>query len=258
MSARHILLILMLSPIFSSTGSAQIVDVQSRLSGAPAEGIRGETALSGEWRTGNTDSFTFAADLSIERTRGRNQSFLIVASELGRASGASYANRHFAHLRHRFHLGERWAVEGFLQSEFDEFKRLELRALAGVGVRAVVAKSRGAGLALGAALMGELEEIASDGARSAADLHHRTPRLSSYVSGSIQLAPGWNVSTTSYAQPALDDIGDLRLSSHTSITVRPGDRVALELTATLDRDARPPEGVKPLDAALRQGITLSF
>ena len=135
----------MLSPIFSSTGSAQIVDVQSRLSGAPAEGIRGETALSGEWRTGNTDSFTFAADLSIERTRGRNQSFLIVASELGRASGASYANRHFAHLRHRFHLGERWAVEGFLQSEFDEFKRLELRALAGVGVRAVVAKSRGAG-----------------------------------------------------------------------------------------------------------------
>ena len=243
----------------AAPAGAQIVDVQSRLAHAPEAGLRGAAGLSGEWRGGNSESLSLSAEGWLELGRGAHQGFLTGAAELGRSGGERYLNRRFAHLRHRWHWSSRWALESFVQGELDEFRRLELRALAGAGVRLRVAgDAERVGLALGAAGMLELERIARDAAAPDEELRRATPRLSCYAAGSIAPAPGWELATTTYLQPALDDARDLRLSSTTALSVRPGERVALELSLALDRDARPPPGVDAVDARRRQGVTGSF
>ena len=146
-----------------------------------------------------------------------------------------------------------WALEAFTQAEFDEFRRLAIRALGGGGVRWRIAGRQAA--ALGLAGMGEYEKLRGEPDGIGGDA---TLRLSSYLTVGTELAPGWRLSSTTYLQPRVVEPNDLRVSSRATLEVRPGERLAMRLGAAVVHDSNPAEAVEKTDLTLRTGLSAEF
>src|SRR5262245_57932896 len=113
---------------------AQIVNVQGRLAKPPEhDGATGQIELKLEWREGNSPFFDVGGTGSLLYRRGRLLGLAMVRGEYGNARGGAIARKAFEHLRVRATIDCRWRWEAFVQHEYDAFRRLSARGVAGTG-----------------------------------------------------------------------------------------------------------------------------
>ena len=113
----------------------------------------------------------------------------------------------FVHGRWIHLLTERWAVEGFVQWEQDEFDNLESRSLVGGGGRYQVAEIEdvfSVAVGLGAFREREVQDL-----QTYTDETYTT-RVNSFVVYQHRLNPQIIVSSTLYYQPNIDRVSDYR------------------------------------------------
>jgi len=237
--------------------AAGIVNVQSVLATEAEEGLSGSVSGTADWRTGNTELLVLGAAAVARQRRGRHLVVAIVRGDLGTAAGVRIAAKTFEHLRYRLELGHRITAEAFAQHDYDQFRRLSVRALGGVGPKIDLLTTRRARLAAGVAYMLEWERLRNDGAVDAgeATLAHR---MSSYLTGAFDLGERLQAVETVYAQPRIDDPGDIRLLEELSFSVKASERIALTTAFSLAWDSRPPATIKGLDTALKSSLTVAF
>src|SRR5690349_12735916 len=135
----------------SARAEAQIVNVQSLVGAETPEGFSGALDAGVDWRTGNTELLIFSGAATL---RYRSDPHLLVAiargayGETGEGEDEELiAKNHFEHLRYRYKLTDLVTPEAFVQHEFDEFRRIQLRALGGLGVRLTVVQKKELALA---------------------------------------------------------------------------------------------------------------
>jgi hypothetical protein len=252
------------------SAAAQIVNVVGSLAAEPAPGWSGQLAATADWRTGNTDLVLIGGSATALHRRSRVLALGIVRGEYGEGNGTPLSRKSFEHLRVRVALDAptpvpgagapppRWLWEAFAQHEYDRFRRLSVRALAGTGpaVR-LVRRARGA-LVLGVAYLLEYERlderpgVADPGATSLAH------RASSYLTGNVALDARLTATATAYAQPRLDDPADLRLLAEATLSSKLSGRVTLTQRLTLARDASPPDGIERTDSTLKLEVGLAL
>jgi hypothetical protein len=239
---------------------AQIVNVQGQLAKPPAEdGVTGQVELKLEWREGNNSFFDIGGAGSVLLRRGRLLGLALVRGEYGNAGdGIAIARKSFEHLRARVTLDCRWRWEAFAQHEYDGFRRLSVRAVAGTGPALQLVNTPRVAVLAGAAYLFEYERLdermdtPDAGARSIAS------RASFYLTGTELIGPTVSIVQTVYAQPRLGDPGDLRLLGELSVTVKLSKRLALTDGFVVAYDRTPPAGIRSYDSQLKVGLLVAF
>lgn len=230
---------------------AQIVNVQPLVSAPSAEGLVASLAGEIQWKTGNTELLDAAGEAVMRYRVGPHT--LIGAARARRAneSGAPFINQTFEHLRYLHQLAHWVDAETFVQHVYDQFRRLRMRALWGLGPRAHLLVSEHLDLTVGTSYMLEFEVLTSDEEL----LSHRS---STYLSAKARINDRLSLLHTTHVQPRLGFVQDTRLASETSLVVDASAWLSVKLAFTVAHDARPPQGVKRTDTALKTVLVLRF
>lgn len=255
----------------SSVARANPVNAEKLITDPEDDGWSGSLSTSFALSAGNVDRLTLGFSGGLQYWtlypegvgyRGRphppgarrffeNRWVLITNAAFVRVAFNDVVNNGFAHTRYTRMWLPRLGSDFFAQAQYNEFKRLTLRALGGLGFRVDPVNRRLVQIWAGSGYMAELERnrVAVGDPHPAEVVNHR---WTSY--GVIQLRL-WDSAVvgrnTTYIQPRFDDFSDFRLLEALQIETRTGV-VALGVELELQYDSRPPvfSGVEPLDVFL--------
>ncbi len=236
---------------------AGIVNVQSLLAKEADKGFSGAFKGTADWRTGNVNLLLLSASPIVRYRKGDHLVLGVLRGAFGKSGDKRIISRTFEHLRYRYHLRDRVLLESFVQHEFDEFKRLQLRALLGIGTKIDLAQGKRYGVSFGLAYMLERERLRDDDQPDAGaeDTAHRA---SSYLTGRYELDDRVQFIDTFYIQPRLTDVNDTRMLNEAQIVMKLSKSVSLTTSFTIAYDSRTPDDVEELDSALKSIVTVAF
>lgn len=239
---------------------AQIVNVQGQLAKPPErDGLTGQVELKLDWRTGNSPFFDIGGTGSLLLRRGRLLALVLARGEYGNAGdGIPFARKAFEHLRSRVTIDCRWRWEAFVQHEYDQFRRIAVRAIAGTGPALQIVNEPRVALLAGAAYLFESERLDTRANTTDAGARSLASRASLYLTGTEQLGAGVSIAQTVYVQPRLDELGDVRILGELSLTTKLSKRIALTDGFTVSYDRTPPNGVSHYDTQLKIGLLVVF
>ncbi|MBT8492916.1 MAG: DUF481 domain-containing protein [Deltaproteobacteria bacterium] len=257
MQIRIAMIAVVLALAIPRLADAQIVNVQSVLATESKEGLSGSVKGSANWRTGNIEFLRLQAQATASYHSGNNLVIAIVTGDFGKTGGARYIARTFEHLRYRRELSSLLLAEAYIQHAYDQFRRLELRTLAGAGVAMRLLRRKDFNLTFGIAYMPEYERLRRDGELDAGN-DYFAHRVSNYVNGAYQLDKRIQLVQTFYAQPRADDPTDARYLSESQFVVQISDRLTQTTAFALAYDTRPPAAIEEMDTTLTSSIIFSF
>lgn len=240
--------------------SAQIVNVQGQLAKQPEkDGVTGQVQLKLDWREGNNTFIDVGGAASLLYRRGRLLGLALVRGEYGNArDGIAIARKSFEHLRARVSIDCRWKWEAFGQHEYDAFRRLAVRGVAGTGPALQIVNEDRVGILAGAAYLLELEQLDARPGTIDAGLRSVAHRASMYLTGTEKLGGGAAITQTVYVQPRLDDPDDVRVLGELSVTAKLSKRIALTDAFNVSYDRTPPDRIRRYDTQLTVGLLLTF
>jgi putative salt-induced outer membrane protein YdiY len=247
--------VLLFAWLYAASAAAQIVNVQALFGEKAPPGPSAAVDLGADWRTGSTSLFTVRGAL-LGQWRTETHTWLAaIRGEYAFASGERIVSKVLEHVRYRYRFTERLSGEAFAQHEYDEFRRLQFRALLGAGPRLTLLSHEDATLVFGVAVMLEHERLRKDGEVDAGN-RATDPRLSSYLLARVKLMENIHLVETFYAQPRLTGPSDIRLLNDTIFEVTPNERVTVGIGFNLTFDSAPPATVSRLDTQLRTSVGL--
>ncbi|GEM_PF-418204 len=245
---------------FPPAARAQIVNIESILTGQPRSGVQGALQLGFNLQRGNTEYRELEGNGIVRWRTGAHLLQLVAGGSYRTARSRKVSDNAMGHLRYGLFLSDHLRFEAFAQLQRDAFVRLRRRLLVGAGLRTAlfsrpVTDPEGAELErrfdLGLIVMHEAEELqgglSTDGWR-----------------GSILLSIGWGVTadiffgTQIYLQPLLGRRGDYRMLGDGSVQIRLLGPLSLQTGFRVVHDSRPPAGVKNTDLALRNTLAIVF
>ena len=245
--------------LWCGPAAAQIVNVQGALAKAPEkDGAAAEVSAKLMWRTGNNPLIDLGGSGAVVVRRGRVIGLVLARGEYGRSNGVTLTEKTFEHLRARVTIDCRWRWEAFLQHEFDRFRRLSFRAVAGTGPALQLVDKPTLALLAGAAYMFELERLDRRMGVTDGGEQRVSHRASVYLTGHEDLSSSVSIVETVYAQPRLDDPADIRVLGELGVQSKLSSRIALKDSLVIAYDDSPPEQVERLDTALEVSLLLSF
>lgn len=249
------LLVLFAGEVVSVAGAQ--VNIESLRPGGDALGWSGTAALELSVRTGNVEIAQFTLTGRVNRVGPRAHSFLIASGDLGFQAGERFSNASLVHLRHAYAVSPRFQPEAYVQLNYNKPQRLDLRWLAGAGLRLGVHHDARRLVWFGTGAMFEHERIDLDPPA----VHPRRTsvvRWSSYLAARFTFPREVVLTATSYLQPRIDAFRDTRNLTKLDLAVPLSERVGLTVSYDLRYDSRPPDGVTSLDTALKTGVSAAF
>jgi len=214
-------------------------------------------ALQGSFETkrGNSDVDNYAAGL---RASYDNNTSYVVWSDFtfsyGKASGEINTNKTYAHIRyiHSTPL-KTFNYELFIQSETNEFTKVEKRFLGGGGLRYHLNHHYYGNLYFG--LGAFYENIVYT---TQIDPKEKNMRLNSYIAYTKQFNKGSKLSYVGYYQPKLDNYHDYILSNGVELEVLIYKTLYLNFVFYYDIDTKPAIGVEETDISQKTSFIYKF
>ncbi|HEX4422957.1 MAG TPA: DUF481 domain-containing protein [Kofleriaceae bacterium] len=238
---------------------AQIVNVQAALAKPPEHDDQaGQVEGKITWREGNNPLFDLGGAGSLVVRRSNVLGLIVVRGEYGTSAGTLLTKKTFEHIRIRSLLDGGWRWEVFAQHEYDQFRRLSLRAVTGTGPAYQLVDTKPIVVLAGAAYIYEDERLDTRAGTIDAGVHSVAHRISAYVTGHESVGAGAAIIETVYAQPRIDDPGDIRILGELSVQSKLSSRIALKDSFNVAYDRTPPDRVKPYDTALEASVIVTF
>lgn len=218
----------------------------AELSFTDQSGNRNLRLLTGGLKVSHLQKESFRLDAALE-------------TRYGESEGETVARRHYGSLAMDLQPEDLWSPFLFADAERDRFKRLALRFSSGAGAKYTLyrAKPTDSEASLSLALLYSHENFfsAEDGTGSPV---RNTARWSLRARGRQDLRDGLNVYHVTFVQPVYDHLADYLLRSETGAKLLLSERLAFSVEYQIDRNARPPAGVRPNDSILKTGLIINF
>ena len=209
------------------------------------------------YQSGNANLVEVGARTRFDFRNGRHYSFLASEVRYGEEDGRTFRDRSFAHLRYTYRASPWLVPETFAQVEQNGFTLLQLRVLAGAGVRLRYLDTERVKIFQGTTPMYEFENLnAGEITRHPATVS--TVRWSNYLNVRLKLTDKTYFIQTVYVQPRFDAFSDVRVLDEARLAVAITKHVTLDVSLEFDYDSRPPDGVSDFDLSLRNGVRVSF
>jgi hypothetical protein len=193
----------------------------------------------------------------------RDRVLVYGSAGLGRANREEVANEGYGHLRYTRMHWLRVGGEVFTQAQYDEFRLLQRRLLAGAGTRVVFVNGEIVVGWFGTGTMVEFErrDIAPENRPPAGPdaVNVTNHRWANYATVLVTMAPDLlKLVGTVYAQPRWDAFSDIQVLGETHLVVMLGKNLSLTTDFTIRYDSRPPRTVEALDIRLGNGLAVTF
>lgn len=220
--------------LFGTCVRAQIVNIEDKRKALDTLGWSGQLDLSGNISKNSNRVVTAGGNLRLDRLGKRGNVLLLADYRLVKVDGNNALNAGFVHARYGFEPPGRdgWRWEFFTQLQYNEQLRLNLRFLAGTGLRRRLYRIGKSRAYLGVLYMYEYNELA------ASSITYRDHRLSNYLTFNWQTSKILTLASTTYYQPRLPDFRDARISTVASATLSISSRLRFTTNLSLTHDPR--------------------
>ncbi|MBA3539641.1 MAG: DUF481 domain-containing protein [Deltaproteobacteria bacterium] len=222
------------------------------------DAVVGTIELKLDWREGNNSLFDISGTGTVLAKQGRVLLLGLARGGYGKSRGFVLTRKSFEHVRARVTLDCRWKWEAFGQHEFDQFKRLTLRAIVGTGPALQIIDRKTVGLLAGAAYLYSYERLDQRAGTIDAGVRFFEHRASLYLTGRQLLGENATLIQTIYVQPRIDDPGDVRVLGELALISKLSTRIALTNGFTIAYDRTPPDQIRRFDTELKVGIIVTF
>lgn len=253
---RHFILLCIFLPSFLS---AQVnTEKLRRLETTP--GLSFSAGLSAGIDRGNSEYVALSGDTRFDWIRDGNNNFVVAQYDFKESDRGKISNRGFVHLRSMWDLSPLLALEGFAQSEFNEFISLRNRELLGAGTRwRVLQLGRDSadlslGATLGVGLMFEHEYYNT----TPEDKRFDRLRSTNYLTVFFRFDERGSLQLVSYYQPLLSDPSNVRVISEIALSFVITRSLSFTNTLSYRYNSRPVLDVREYDLHLRSGIRFSL
>lgn len=191
---------------------------------------------------------------------GRHMAFIKLQGDYAEFSGKPTMAKAFLHLRYNYRVLPFLWGEAFVQVEENQFQRLALRQLDGLGVRFGIVQRDEVQLFYGTAWMLDYEKLNDDpgvygpfpGARWFAQ------RWSNYVAVGVRVGSRGRFANALYVQPRWNGFSDLRLLNDASFAIDIDKRFSAKILCQVHHNTTPPSRVKPTDVDTLTSLVLTF
>jgi putative salt-induced outer membrane protein YdiY len=243
--------------LVSRLAQAQIVNMQSALSGDISDGPGVIAEARQEKKSGNTNTERLAGQANFTYKRPEDLWLLTLRREYSSDSGQSSADSRFYHLRYRYAFNENWGWEVYAQEDADRFRRSARRTVFGTGPRYQISPLPSLDLALSSAYMHEREEFSG---RTAELLEpdRITRRISNVFYLSYKLQDWGTIANVTYYQPEIGVARNHRTLNEASLALKINAFLSYRLTHSYAYHHRPPAGVQRTDKAFMQSLSLKI
>lgn len=234
-------------------GQAQIVNIEDkRVMLDDSTNWYGQVRLGFNLVENGSSVLNLNGAISIEYDKDKHWFLSLSNFNFIQVNNEDFVNEGFQHFRYNY-KASRWLIyEAFTQAQYNEKLRLRLRWLAGGGLRFPILQKENQEIFLGITYMYEYNEERDP------DLEFRDHRMSTYASFGLQPFKNASLSNTTYYQPVINDLDDLRLSSQTTLAINLTSRLLFSSTFSITHDTRVPEDVENTIYSLRNGIRWNF
>lgn len=219
-------------------------------------GFSGELEASFETTRGNTEKDEYKGALNLKYDN--NTSYVTWAefnANYAEASGVKNSNKTYAHLRYIHTFVDKRTInwESFLQSETNEFTKINERFLAGGGLRFHLLDASLGNAYIGTGAFYEHIDYSTQTDRSEDNL-----RLNLYISYDKDLTEDSQFALVGYYQPRVDAIDDYIVSSAAQLKVRVYEKLFLSFKVNYNYDSKPAVGVKKEDFSQLTSLIYKF
>ena len=214
-----------------------------------------EGALTGD--TGNTEGIQAGGGGGAGLSSDPNLAFVYGHADYSRFNGVTQVAKTFLHARYNYEVREWLWGELFGQLQSDQFQRIKLRSLAGIGPRARLLHADTFDAFLGTAYM--LERDVVDIQPGSGDRRNIVlARWSSYLTAHWDVDTRVTLATTMYVQPQITDFSNCRLLSETLLLFKITKIFSASVSGVIRYDSAPPSGVKTTDTEIKNALTLTL
>ncbi len=248
---RKILLTALLT-ILSFMLCAQVINTESKRIDQDEEGWAGTIDLGFALIKNTREIIQFTNNTRVQYNRNKSRLLLLNELVLMKVDQSDLLNRGFQHVRYNYAFYRYLIPEAFVQVQYNQLWKIDLRALLGVGSRFELIHSDSASIYLGAMVMYEYEEV------DKASNFNRDFRFSVYLSGGLSLQNGIDINSITYFQPILDEWEDYRISTENSLRFGITTKLGFKTTLNLSYDSRPPEGLQNTFYSWTNGVSFKF
>ena len=236
---------------FTSVNAQQIVNMEGRRFENPRNGWQGNV----EFGANYTQITTTLKQLSnrvfiIHHNPKRNILFVNDVSFVS-VDNRNLLNNAFQHFRYIKQGDSVVFPEAFAQLQFNQQLDINLRAMAGAGLRFKVYKDNKSFFYIGNVLMYEHEQNPNREAQN-------NLRLSSYASLDVSEWDYLPMTLVVYLQPKITDINDYRVSVEASLLFRSMGKFSFRSQARYVFDADPPPGINKMFSSFNNSLVYSF
>jgi hypothetical protein len=206
---------------------------------------------------GNTEGIQAGGGLGAGFARDPHLVFAYVRGDYSRFNHVTQMAKAFAHARYNYELADWIWGELFAQAQSDQFQRLKLRNLFGLGPRVRALHADSFDVYVGTAYMIERDVISV--APGSGDLSDFViARWSSYLTAHWDIDTRVVLATTMYVQPQITDFSNVRLLSESLFTFKVTPILSASISGTIRYDSAPPSQVKPTDAEIKNTLSVLF
>lgn len=235
------------------TANAQILNAESLRKVTDTSGFSGSATANFSLKRNVNDIITLSSNVHVQYNMNRHLALFKNDLSFQKVEGNRFENSYISHARYNYRIRPRIAWEAFAQGQYNKVNLIDFRGLLGTGPRFKLTDLENYKFYLGTLAMYEYEDVA-DGITPL----QRHFRGSAYLSFSIYPAPNISMVSTTYYQPRLDQLGDYRISSQSSLLIDLFANFAFKATYTFTYDAVPAVGVPNSQYDLTTGIAYTF
>jgi hypothetical protein len=203
----------------------------------------------------NTQQYlTASAAMQVEYKQQKHFVLSVTAYNLAKAASQNILNDGFQHVRYNYDVTDKTVWEMYAQGQYNERVRMRLRTLAGTGLRLKILRGGLTRLYFGASYFYERTEFRE----LQAPLYNH--RLSFYAAFSRKVGAAGRFASTTYFQPIVTDLGNMRWASDNAIVIPLSKKFAFRanFNCTYDTDPHLPTAFPNLIYAWTNGIRWDF
>ena len=231
---------------------AQVVNIERLRLKADTLGYFGSGGISFNIIENNKRIVDLGGNLHLMHKRPKATYLLISNINVIRAGDEDFVNNGFQHFRFNHKLTNSFIFEAFAQAQFNELMKVKNRVLGGAGMRLKILNKTKLKTFSGFLYMYEYEEITGESSIN------RDHRMSNYLAMSIYFNDIVSFESTSYYQPKFKFIGDFRVSSENSLSLKITKNLSYQTTFQLLYDSRPPTEVPETSYSYHNSLKYSF
>lgn len=231
-----------------------ILNVESIRYKKGKDGKISELGISANKKDGNTRTANINLDFSFKTSSEINEHLLILTSSYGKSNDLENVNNSLLHYRYGWNIQNPISYESFLQFNKNEFTRLKLRSLAGIGIRWQLANTDTFRSYFGLGIMAEnKKEIVNN-----IDETESKEKANLYFSFKYQIEKAIKLEWVNYYQPSIEDYKDYNYFHVLALNLEVNDFLSVNLEYSLSYDSTPVAGVEYSDHSYGTKFKFNF